>query len=323
MGRSTPAGRPRDHARRAFTLGAASLIVAGPAFAQPAASPPPPTPSEPPAEQPSSVKVAQDNTLRLKVAVMIDGKGPFDFLIDTGSDRTVISHELAEALALPKGPEVIMHQAVGEDRVLTVVVRNLVIGDHTVDRVEAPVVMEKDLGAAGLLGIDALHDLHVVMDFQARRLSTSPSRPEPLENGMVVVHGRSRFGQLVLVDAQIKGVAVYVVLDTGSELSVGNTELRRLLTGRARALGKPIETQLISVTGRHMPVELEDIDQARIGGLAIHNLPVGFAELPIFRRFGLESEPAMLLGMDVLSLCRKVTIDFRRREATFTLNDGG
>jgi predicted aspartyl protease len=319
MGRSTPAARPRDDARRAFTFGAASLMIAGPALAQPAAAPP----TEPPTEAPSTVKVAQDITLRLKVAVMIDGKGPFDFLIDTGSDRTVISHELAETLALPKGPEVIMHQTVGEDRVSTVIIRHLVVGDHVVERIEAPVVTAKDLGAAGLLGIDALHDLHVVMDFKALRLTTSQSRPEPLENGMVVVHGRSRFGQLVLVDAQIKGVPVFVVLDTGSELSVGNTELRRLLTGRDRALGKPVETQLISVTGRHMPVELEQIDRARIGGLAIRNLPLGFAELPIFRRFGLESEPAMLLGMDVLSLCRKVTIDFRRREATFTLNDGG
>jgi hypothetical protein len=26
-----------------------------------------------------------------------------------------------------------------------------------------------------------------------------------------------------------------------------------------------------------------------------------------------------LLGMDVLSICQKVTVDFKRREATFTL----
>ena len=31
-------------------------------------------------------------------------------------------------------------------------------------------------------------------------------------------------------------------------------------------------------------------------------------------------ESALLLGMDVLSLCERVSVDLRRREATFTLN---
>ena len=47
---------------------------------------------------------------------------------------------------------------------------------------------------------------------------------------------------------------------------------------------------------------------------------VHFAQLHTFDRFGLTHQPALLLGMDVLSLCQKVTVDLRRREATFTLN---
>jgi hypothetical protein len=49
-------------------------------------------------------------------------------------------------------------------------------------------------------------------------------------------------------------------------------------------------------------------------------MPLAFAQLRVFDRFGLSRQPAMLLGMDVLSLCQKVTVDLRRREATFTLN---
>ena len=55
-------------------------------------------------------------------------------------------------------------------------------------------------------------------------------------------------------------------------------------------------------------------------GLKIHNIPLAFADLHTFRRFGLTDQPAMLLGMDVLRLCGRVTVDFKRREASFTLD---
>jgi hypothetical protein len=35
--------------------------------------------------------------------------------------------------------------------------------------------------------------------------------------------------------------------------------------------------------------------------------------------FGLEHEPAILLGSDILSSFRKVSLDFRRRKVRFTL----
>jgi hypothetical protein len=62
------------------------------------------------------------------------------------------------------------------------------------------------------------------------------------------------------------------------------------------------------------------VEQVSIDGLVIRNVPVGFAQLHTFDRFGLVDKPALLLGMDVLSQCRRVTVDLRRREATFTLN---
>jgi predicted aspartyl protease len=286
-------------------------VVAPPAATAPAAAAP---------DAPASLKVAQDLTRRLKVQVMIDGKGPFDFLIDTGSDRTVISRELAAQLGLVNGPTVVMHETIGVEEVQTVVIRHLLIGNRMIDRIESPAVGEADLGAAGLLGIDALHDLHIVMDFKTMRLMTSASRAEPYEPDAIVVHGHSRFGQLILVDAEVHGVPVSVVLDTGSDLSVGNSALRKLLTGRERGIGVHPQAIMISVTGRRRSVELETIAETRIGGLAVRNLPLGFDELPIFDRFGLSHQPAMLLGMDVLSQCRRISIDFHRREAVFTLN---
>ena len=281
-----------------------------------------PVPPLPVPAIPESLKLVQDASSRLTLNVMVNGQGPFDFLVDTGSDRTVISRELAATLALPPGPKVKMHESAGADEVKTVVIDHLSVGNRTIDHIEAPVLLTQNLGAAGMLGVDALRDLHVVMDFKTMRMLTSPSQPEPFDPQTIVVHGHSRFGQLILVNSEVRGVKVYVVLDSGSQLSVGNLALRKLLTGRdvARDHDTRVTTEIVSVTGRRVTVDLEDIAEARVGGITIRNMPLAFAQLHIFDRFGLANQPAMLLGMDVLSQCRRVSVDLRRKEATFTLN---
>jgi predicted aspartyl protease len=213
-----------------------------------------------------------------------------------------------------------MNEITGVDDARTVVIDHLAIGDRTIDHIEAPVLAAKDMGAAGILGVDALHNLHVVMDFKAMKMTSAPSQPEPFDGHTIVVHGRSRFGQLVLVDSQVHGVRVFVILDSGSQVSVGNPVLLKLLTGHDTSLGARTTTEIISVTGRRMTVELDDIPDANVGGIAIHNMPIAFASLPIFNHFGLTQQPALLLGMDVLSRCERVSVDLRRREATFKLN---
>ena len=303
---------------------AAWMWAGGSAAGARAPEPPPPTVAAPaPGEEagrPESLKLAQDPTLRLTLAVMVNGQGPFDFLVDTGSDRTVISRELAATLALPQGPNVVMHETTGVDEVKTVVIDHLAIGNRVIDHIEAPALAAKDLGAVGMLGIDALRNLHVVMDFKAMRMSSAPSQAEPFDGHTIVVRGRGRFGQLILVNARIRGVRVYVVLDSGSQLSVGNLALLNLLSHRAVSHDPHITTEIVSVTGRRMAVEMDDIAEAQVGGIVIRNMPLGFAQLPIFGRFGLSDQPALLLGMDVLSQCQRVSVDLRRREATFTLN---
>jgi predicted aspartyl protease len=274
----------------------------------------------PDADAGQDLKLVQDPSTRLTLAVMINGKGPYAFLVDTGSDRTSISRELAAILDLPPGPKVIIHESGGADQARTVVIDSVTIGNRTIRHIEAPALSAKDLGADGMLGVDTLRDLHLVMDFKALRLSSSQSRPEPVDARTIVVRGRSRYGQLILANSRVHGVPVLVVLDSGSQLSVGNPALLRLLTGHDTASAPQRTTRIVTATGRHMTLELDDIAEAEVGGVTIHNMPLAFAQLHTFDRFGLTRQPALLLGMDVLSLCQKVTVDLRRREATFTLN---
>ena len=296
-----------------MTVALALWPMIAPAQPSPAAAPPPSPPVE-------TLPLGQDQTLRLTLPVMVDGQGPYPFLVDTGSDRSVISRELATRLALRPGSRVVIHESAGSDRVSTVIIDQLTVGARTIDHVEAPALAADDIGAAGMLGVDALRDLHLVMDFEAMLLASAPSQAEPLDDRTIVVRGRSRFGQLILANSKIHGKAVLVVLDSGAEVSVGNPALLKLLTGRGVAAKPEHTTTLLTVTGRRTEVEVDVIAEAQIGGVIVRNMPLAFAPLPIFDRFGLGRQPALLLGMDVLSLCRKVTVDLKRREATFTLN---
>lgn len=255
----------------------------------------------------------------MTVAVMIDGKGPFDFVIDTGSDRTVISRELATRLALPKGPDVTLHASAGVQQVETALIRRLSIGNRVVEAIEAPVLEAANLGADGMLGIDSLRDEHVVMDFKHGTLSATPSSPEDFAPYAIIVRGRSRFGQLILIDAQVGGRKVYVIVDSGAQNTIGNLALQRLLTIRGGPPGEHTLADEISVTGVRSSAEIQSVAEMHIGALIIRNMRLAFADLHTFARYGLSEKPAMLLGMDVLSQCDRVTVDFDRREATFSL----
>jgi hypothetical protein len=266
---------------------------------------------------PDKLALSDDGASRLTIPVMVNGQGPFPFIIDTGADRTVISRELAATLNLPAGPHVALHESAGVDEVQTAVIARLDVGKRTVENIDAPLLAAADLGAMGMLGIDSLRDQHVVMDFKVNEMSSSPSHVEAFDPNLIVVHGKSRFGQLVLVDAIVRGVRVWVILDSGAQSSVGNMALRKLLTRNDVQHAQYPATEVISVTGRTTPAEMQDIGETHIGDLTIFHMPLAFAELHTFDRFGLTDKPAMLLGMDVLRTCQRVTVDFKRREATF------
>ena len=45
----------------------------------------------------------------MSAPVMVNGQGPFDFVVDTGANRSIIATELAEQLGLPAGNPTRVH----------------------------------------------------------------------------------------------------------------------------------------------------------------------------------------------------------------------
>ncbi|HEX8413368.1 MAG TPA: aspartyl protease family protein, partial [Sphingomicrobium sp.] len=104
------------------------------------------------------------------------------------------------------------------------------------------------------------------------------------------------------------------VIDTGSEITIGNLLLRDSLVRRRQQFGT---IEAIGVTGKAITLQVAVIPRLRIGRLLIRNLPVAFADLPPFETFGLSKEPALLLGTDLLKTFRRVSLDFHARKVRF------
>ena len=279
-----------------------------------------PGPDGPDATAPETITPAQDKALRMTIPVMVNGHGPYPFVVDTGADRSVISRELADMLKLPGGQKLLMHNTAGVESVPSVAIDSLGFGHHEIHGVAAPVLSAANIGADGMLGLDSLRDQHVVMDFHQKTFFTGPSRESTDEIGpySIVVEGRRLFGQLVLVDAESRGTPIFVILDTGAQNTVGNPALQRLMERHDATPGHVHVTDVISVTGGLTPAETNQMPSIRLGGIEIQNVPIAYASLHTFSEFGLDDRPAMLLGMDVLRNFHRVAVDFRRREAVFT-----
>lgn len=262
---------------------------------------------------------AQQQRSRLFVPVSIDGQGPFRFLVDSGADRSVIGLTLAQQLKLAGGESVRLQGMAGASVVDTVLVDRLQIGSTEVRRITAPALPERYLGAQGLIGIDALVDQRLKLDFEAKTITVEDARrPTKFEADEIVVTAYRRKGQLILTQASVAEVRIAAVIDTGAELTVGNLALRaRLLRGRKPPPTRVIE--LISVTGQKIDADLVLLPEVRIGGFELKNVQVAFVDAPPFRLFGLSQQPAMLLGTDVLESFRRVALDFRARKVRFIL----
>ncbi|MEG3170029.1 retroviral-like aspartic protease family protein [Sphingomonas sp. LB3N6] len=264
----------------------------------------------------------------MTVPVTIAGAGPFPFVVDTGAQRTVISRELAATLGLAPGRTVRVTGMTGSDSIGTVVIPSLKVSVIGSAPIEAPAISAINLGARGLLGIDTLQDHAVTIDFDTKTMTVTPSRRrqrrERTGPDEIVIRARSLFGQLVVTDAYCNGIRIRVILDTGTSVSMANGALRRRVTRKLGSAARSQPVSLTGVTGETVVADYTTIDRVSIGNLTLGDLPVAFTavDAPPFRQFGLSERPAMLLGMDVLQLFRRVDIDFANREVRLALPRG-
>jgi hypothetical protein len=230
----------------------------------------------------------------------------------------VIGMGVARQLMLPLGTPAILNGMTSRDVVDRVKVAELTLGPTTVRDLELPALREYDVGGDGLLGIDALVSKRLLMDFEKRLIKVEDaSVPYVSMPGEIVVRARRRNGQLILTHVRAAGVPLDAVIDTGTEITIGNLALRDLLIRGNR--DKFIEVPVMGVTGVTQKLQVARIGELQLGPITISDVPMAFADVPPFKLFGLSDQPALLLGTDLLETFRRISLDFKSRKVRFQL----
>lgn len=281
----------------------------------------PAAPIAPPEEPPTRLDTGRDAFEHMLAPVSINGQGPFQFLIDTGANTSCISRALADKLMLAGAEPALVHTIVGARQRPGVLIDRLQVGQRDRKAVHAaamPLTPELD----GVLGVDWLAGQRLELGFKTRSLAITRSKYEFSRDGLAVVPARRSHGQLTIVDADLGGRRVSAMIDSGSQMSLCNWPLRALLADsqrHARAEAEPRRVNLETLVGEEFSGDMTYLPFLRLGGLQMGNVPVVYADMPVFELWGLKKTPAVVLGMDLLTQFDSVALDYGRSQVSFAL----
>ncbi len=273
---------------------------------------------------------------------MINGRGPFSFVIDTGAGSTAVADTVAARLALPARDPVRVHGITSAARTDSVQVDRLMLTGLGFRNLRCPVISREQLGADGLLGLDVLGQFRLGFNIEHQSVYLSPRGIRVMMGGDQMSTGsrirragsrsvRGRFGQLILTETLVESSSTAAFIDSGAQYSIGNNALRRAVAARrpeSLSLSRPV--QLYGVTGQTLRADLARVDSIRLGRSRLGATPLLFADLHCFETLELADRPALLIGADLLGRFRQVTLDFPantvdfeglRRRTTRTIED--
>jgi predicted aspartyl protease len=262
-----------------------------------------------PAEQPYKIAFAG----RLTTEVYIDGQGPFNFLIDTASSRSLIFEHVRKQLGLQQSqPDLLPVYGINDvGQAMPVTPGELKVAGESVKGILLGVLPDTVPGQDpdGVLGLDVLSRYFVVLDRTNMRLRLmapgSQSASGYTDWYRVSLRARSlkKFSiQFWYLDAFFNGKTITSLFDLGSGATVLNWLAAEKLGVRQydfRNVGPPPEL-LQDVLGKKKPaIKLYGLD-VRLPGRLWRQQMALVADAPVFDYFDLEQKPAAIMGADLL-----------------------
>jgi hypothetical protein len=264
-----------------------------------------------------AIGTRRDRIGRIIAPVMINGQGPFRFMLDTGATRTVVAESVLAQLGIRPDPAnlVTVLGVSGSIVVATAHVQNLDAGDLHFHDLDLPVLSGPVLyGIDGILGMDGFERMRLSADFVKDRVAISQSRAQRAAWPYSVIPVRFLSERLLLADVYVGRVHAKAIIDTGGGHTLGNAALLAALTrGRDRG-ALVLTTHVVDATQATQSGVIGRVPLLHLGDAVIDQLDVTFGDFHIFKSWGLDDQPALLIGMDVLGTLSELTIDYRRKE---------
>jgi predicted aspartyl protease len=256
----------------------------------------------------------RDRIGRIWAPVLINGEGPFRLVLDTGASRSAITQRVVDRLRLPVHVDSVRLRGVtGTGVASSIRAETLEVGDLLVEGSTMPIVADAFGGAEGVLGAEGLADKRIAIEFRKDRIDIRRSRSQKPSPGFMAVPFKFSQNRGMRVDVRVGPVKAVGLIDTGSQVTVGNLALREALSRRRGANGE-MEDAIIGVTQDIQQATRIRIPSIVAGDLLVRNAEILFSDLYIFDHWKLSSKPALLIGMDVLGVLDTLIIDYRRSE---------
>ena len=261
-----------------------------------------------------------DRIGRVMTHVMVNGKGPFRFVIDTGASRSTLAPHLAKALNLVPsvGRNVMLNGVTGAAEVFTVAVDSIEIGALRFENQNLPVIFTSIMGNAdGILGVAGFQDQRIDVDFKRDRVSVLTSNGKRPHYSMVTARAERNDNGLMIVDIRVgRRIKAKAVIDTGAEHTLDNLALQREMNKNRRKKREVVSAVVHGATPDIADGDVQEIKEATMGDMTLTNMEVIFADFHVFKLWGLHEQPAMLIGMDMIGVLDRLVIDYRRNEVS-------
>ena len=258
---------------------------------------------------------------QIVVDVMIEGKGPYTFALDTGASITVIFDDAREkaGIGLLTDKKALIHGMVGTGYYPLVTVDQLRVGGASWDDARIASMPGNNLdgrGLDGILGIDFLsqfavsiltgekvvrfHDRELIAERSYRGWSSLPLRRIRVGSGDATAY---------TIELVIGGHPVPALFDLGSGVNVMNWRAARAVGARPLRIRHRSKVTGI-VDDATVSAQLR-VWVLRITDLYWHNRTFLITDLPVFEILELDDRPISIVGAGLFS-DYSIVVDFSR-----------
>jgi predicted aspartyl protease len=244
--------------------------------------------------------------------VRVNGQHDYRFLVDTGSTTTVIAERVAKALALPYVGTAMVNGTTGSAEMPVARLQQLVTGSVTKNRLRVAILSDVGLGQEdGILGADVFAGKRLTFDIEDKVVRVEPTRRDVRSARAANINIRN--GLLAEIEGRIGGVRCKLMLDTGAENCIANLKLEDMLTKVAPRMQKYERARVVGVTGHVLEGTYLRLPRIDMGKVDVRDAGAVATDAHIFKLWGLQDEPALIVGVDVLSRLRGFSIDYGAR----------
>jgi hypothetical protein len=248
---------------------------------------------------------------------MIDGRGPYRFIIDTGAGYSSISPGLAKVLGLDPLPKAVLevNGITGSASVPSATIGLLSAGDLRIADEQLPIIWAPVMaGADGILGVAGLTHDCITVNFKWNRVRISRCGWLQIPVFGEAIRAFRLKGGLIAVRARIGSVRLPAIIDTGSAHTLGNLALRAALHLPTLAADSAAATKVYGVTPTVATGDVQPSPAIALGQVSISGGSIVYGDFHIFHVWGLTQRPAVIIGMDVLGTVETLGIDYEHPE---------